>query len=607
MQPHAPLPATDAPQIEAHGTDLTATPPNHDVEKVIVAVHGVGDQHSFATLQSVVNQFCAYYQEPAAVPLGQFYRGKPPYPPYQLREPYPDQPFRALAFAEVYWAKIPRDLVGEQHTLEEAKQWARTIVERFRLRWRQRGKSADYEEADFVRIKAVLTEMIQTLAVLERLCYLAGRAGVFTFDLRKLLDDYLGDVQVVAEFENKRVEIIDAFKQTLRGVKTAYPKAEIYVVAHSEGTVVALLGLLEALGQPQPDDWIYQVHGLMTFGSPIDKHLILWPELFPDSRGVAWPAAHRIEWHNYYDRGGPIGFALNDTRAWLKEENLTRVFNFEDEHDYGFTRYPLPGKAHVDYWHDDQVFGHFIHRVVNQGQDQREPDYPDPPGDIRWKKWLSYFLPYVGVLAILYLAVFVLFKALSTYLDLKGSSHENDGFIFRHVANLTVLVLGVTVATRIPRITWSRKWRVGGVVVFGLLAAACLWLFPLESKSEHTLRNWLSNLTSLLLPAGSIRPLVATLIMLLTSWLSARRPTWGLVPLLLLGTAAILSFVVYQALQHPENEAPMWPIFPATAMFFYLWWLAALIFDLVFVWHVQIRQDQAMATIDKMVKSEARA
>lgn len=607
MQPHAPLAAPATPQIETHGTDLTATPPNREVKKVVVAVHGIGDQQSFATLQSVVNQFCAYYQEPAAVPLGQFYRGQRPYPPYQLRAPYPDQPFRTLAFAEVYWAKIPRDLVSEEHTLEEAKQWAQTIVERFRLRWRQRGKSADYQESDFVRIKAVLTEMIQTLAVLERLCYLAGKAGVFTFDLRKLLEDYLGDVQVIAEFENKRVEILDAFRQTLRGVKTAYPEAEIHIVAHSEGTVVALLGLLEALHAPQLDDWVYNVHGLMTFGSPIDKHLILWPELFPDGTNVAWPPAHRIEWRNYYDRGDPIGFALNDARTLLKKETLDRVFNFEEEHDYGFTRYPFPGKAHVDYWHDEAVFGHFIHTVVNQGQDQRTPSYPDPPGDIRWKKWLSYLLPYVGVLAVLFVGVYVLFKAVSTYLNIKGNSQETDAFIFQHVANLTLLVLGITVATRVPRITWSWKWRVGGVVAFLVLAAGSLWLFPLESDSELMLRNWLTNLTSLPLPVGVVRPLVATLIMLLASWLSARQPTWGLVPLLLLGTAAILGFVVHQALQHPDSKAPMWPIFPATAAFFYLWWLAALLFDLIFVWHVQIRQDQALATVDRMVKSQARA
>ena len=42
------------------------------------------------------------------------------------------------------------------------------------------------------------------------------------------------------------------------------------------------------------------------------------------------------------------------------------VFDFPVKNDYGFTRYPFPGKAHVDYWTDEAVFGHFISNVVKE-------------------------------------------------------------------------------------------------------------------------------------------------------------------------------------------------------------------------------------------------
>ena len=142
-----------------------------------------------------------------------------------------------------------------------------------------------------------------------------------------------------------------------------------------------------------------RIRGLMTLGSPIDKHLVLWPELFGTG-----PPRHTpdrpIHWRNYYDRGDPIGFALDDARSWLEVHRWDKVFAFPPDHDHGFTRYPLPGKAHVDYWTDDTVFGHFITNVVKEPPEgSKSPprlEYADPPADRRLKKWLSYIVPYVG-------------------------------------------------------------------------------------------------------------------------------------------------------------------------------------------------------------------
>ena len=57
------------------GTEPVAT---NSVEKVIVVVHGVGDQTRFATLQQTLSQFCRYHDRQAGVPLGNFHiTGKP--------------------------------------------------------------------------------------------------------------------------------------------------------------------------------------------------------------------------------------------------------------------------------------------------------------------------------------------------------------------------------------------------------------------------------------------------------------------------------------------------------------------------------------------------
>ena len=47
--------------------------------------------------------------------------------------------------------------------------------------------------------------------------YLAGKAGLFSFSIRKLLEDYLGDVQVVTEFERHRNEILSTTAADFHG------------------------------------------------------------------------------------------------------------------------------------------------------------------------------------------------------------------------------------------------------------------------------------------------------------------------------------------------------------------------------------------------------
>jgi hypothetical protein len=56
--------------------------------------------------------------------------------------------------------------------------------------------------------------------------------------------------------------------------------------------------------------------------------------------------------------------------------------------------------------------------------------------------------------------------------------------------------------------------------------------------------------------------------------------------LCVLGTVA---YHVYNDNQDANVRPPLWPLLLASAAFFYLWWLAILIFDLVFVWHRYIR------------------
>lgn len=578
------------------GATVTAPPspsPDSPVKKIIVAVHGVGDQYTFATIQSVVNQFCSFYDQPAGVPLGNFHTGRPT---FSLPDTYPREPFERLAFAEVYWAKIPRTIVDDKHTLEESKKWARTIVERLRFRWRRKGSKGGCHERDFTLLKQVLSEMIQAIAVLDRLGAIGERAGLFTFNLRKLLDDYLGDVQIVTEFESNRVAIVKAFGDILQEVHKTYPAAEIFVIAHSEGTVVSMLGFLNAFRQEQRPEWINSVRGFVTFGSPIDKHLVLWPELFGQEPPLHEPD-QKIEWRNYYDRGDPIGFDLDDTRSWIDMHGWEGVFNFPADHDHGFTRYPFPGKAHVDYWTDDAVFEHLITNVV--GEDTSGAIKPPaaaqataPPADRTLQKWLSYIVPYVGVAALHFLAVYVLFKALAD--AIAPNDPLSSGEIFRGVARTSLVLLGITIAARLPRLTRNPALRATSVA---MAAMACAVYYFTAQEAAPTLVFGFS------IEAGMGTVILATMVIALAYVFGAMFPLWGVTPLMLAGAIVVVGKVAGHLVtaKHANDIGPVWPVFLATAAFLYLWWLAALFFDLVVIWHWYIRHAQILARMDAIL------
>ena len=588
----SPARAVDV-QVTATVTEPAA--PASTVTKIVVAVHGVGDQYTFATIQSVVNQFCSFYNHPAGIPLGSFHTGRTT---FSLPAPYPREPFERFAFSEVYWAKIPRTAVDDKHTLEESKKWARTIVERLRLRWQAKGKQGDCTDGDFRLVKQVLSEMIQTIAVIDRICYLAERAGLFTFDLRQLLEDYLGDVQIVTEFGRDRMKILRAFRRVLEKAHSTHDNAEIYIVAHSEGTVIAFLGLLNAFRQRERPEWANKVRGLMTLGSPIDKHLVLWPELFGEGPPATVPD-EPIQWRNYYDRGDPIGFSLYDARAWLSLYGWTDVFAFTPQNDHGFTRYPLPGKAHIDYWTDDAVFGHFISEVVKEpppdSKAARRTEFEAPPADLKVKKWLSYLLPYVGIAALLVVAVYIQFKAVIDAIDPKHETWTSTFQIFQGVIRTTMVIFGITVAARLPRLSRNPWLRFAGLCV-GL--ATC-WLYYVTAPVPPPSPNGATN-EFLGLPPGVPTALLGTCIIGLAYLFGVFLPSLGAIPLMIAASIGVVAKVVWHV-KTVNDVGPIWPVFLTTALFLYLWWLAVLIFDLVVIWHWYIRNGTLLTRMDAIM------
>ncbi len=191
----------------------------------------------------------------------------------------------------------------------------------------------------------------------------------------------------------------------------------------------------------------------------------------------------------------------------------------------------------------------------------------------KWSWIVSWIVPYVGVFALLLTAAFIMEKAVL----MAGGGDATMAEIFRGTVGLATLLLGVTVAARIPRLTKSSRIRLAAASAGALSVALCLL-------------SWgaFDNVVEDIVPVPATTLVVASAAVILLSWFFATtRPEWGAKPMVLLGTAGVAVFAA--GIIWENRHGPIWPLFVATAAFLYLWLLAALLLDLIVAWHFYIK------------------
>ena len=219
-----------------------------------------------------------------------------------------------------------------------------------------------------------------------------------------------------------------------------------------------------------------------------------------------------------------------------------------------------------------------------------------------------------------FVAVFVLYKSVTDLLGNKPGSA-----IWRDVATLAFLMGGMTIAVRIPRLSSMWRWRLVGLGLFVLALAVYVcpiyvydapqWVNnkrvskPLRAMQDMIGWEVFKPLLALFgLPtdyAVLALPIGAVIVVIGCMWLGRTRwNRWGVRILLILGGILVLIIVgglvfktIAAAVDGVKPDRPVWPLILASVAFFYLWWLAALLFDLVFVWHRYIRHSAALADL----------
>jgi len=306
------------------------------VKPLVIVVHGVGRQSELHTLKSFIEGLTATFDLPNTMTRAQLAD--------QLRKGA-EVSVDAIPFAlqEFNYARTIRKY--RRYAEDDPRAWIRSSRNRLREINRNRHGPPD---VTFIELEQIIDDIL-VASQLARL--IAVRFHLETDSLQYTAFSFMQQVQLYLDYPPYRDDIENGFQKLMNKVispsKTG--RRSITLVAHSLGTVVILRALLQAAAQDI--SWAKSIARIVTFGSPIDLFLLLYPDLFTQ---VPHYSGTPITWANYSLGNDPIATDLAFARHWIAEKcpNLF-VESDPDEIDLG------PGSitgAHTDYWHNDDMF-----------------------------------------------------------------------------------------------------------------------------------------------------------------------------------------------------------------------------------------------------------
>lgn len=386
-----------------------------------------------------------------------------------------------IGFSEVYWKQIPDHYLEQNggHLPIPISTWAHSINTRFmRGEIRSGGKKKSLKKnydihRRFRKINEVIDNVEKMLKILTRLAAIYKKSG----ELASVTRNYLGDVQMYAESDEIRQQINNRFlnvmsriglfsKETAEELKRRhgnefrdFEEREIYVVAHSQGTVISYNSLVQAAmliertdkqreefpglfereeklieeikkealerakdkagkkagreaaeiaeKEAKAIDWLPKVKGLVTFGTPIDKFYTIWENRFRRDN-LKNERPEKIPWFNFWDHSDPFAYGLKvlftkEDRSDDPNTDAKKLFNIID--DRGFSRYFIPALAHTKYWKDEAIYKDIIYRVMKLSKEDNPPTAVKTRRRVQINRWLAYVGYFLGRIATLFFIV----------------------------------------------------------------------------------------------------------------------------------------------------------------------------------------------------------
>jgi hypothetical protein len=409
--------------------------------QTFVVVHGVGRQAELDTLRTLVEGYHLVTHTPRA---GGVSRSEADL----MREED-----GADWFEEVRYSHLIAH--HEEYGERDLRRWLRTFRGRLEEIHNERGGG---DRLDFSGIESVTDDILLTTKI-AKLITVRLKVGAESFESIELsANDFLRQLQLFADRESYRDAIVDQVRRGLAVVAAADPTRRLVVAAHSLGTVVTLIALLQA--EAAGEVWVGQVDRFVTFGSPLDLVMVLFPEFFPTLSGSS---GRGIRWTNYTLSNDPIATDLRLVRCWFLPVRATGLFSqgAPREDELG------PGSlyaAHTDYWHEERMLGELFGRL------------PEAAGDVRPTRsgWMS------GLARLGWAAVLVASWVMLIWWEENVKSHDTErvAALNRGVVQVVLWVLTAGLVG-CHAACWSRSLRARWMYCIGAFALAAVLYFVL--------------------------------------------------------------------------------------------------------------------------------
>jgi len=408
---------------------MATSPPNEQSVKTVhyvIAVHGIGEQRKNETVLPVISEFAAArhnaHEHTNLLTLGLLASQSTDNHWIELDEipAMPDKDLEGkrwlpntaanpegnnIRFLDFIWSDVTR----EQHPQvgQSVKDWTDVLINRLKVRKEMGTQGVDW-------IIELMDTMQEGVLLVQKILNL--RAASVS---NRIFNDFLGDVEIYGNFPHTRGRAVRLFHEMMAKLHAEHAnefgdqvKPQYTIIAHSLGTVMTLDAITyaranedsrrsteassnpaiihfpgydgsqfshehsqseqvkgPALNEPPSVEWVKYLSSYVTLGSPIDKYLALWTENYKHLANTAWiddtliqSRGYKIRHFNYSDEQDPVGFELNILKSTPAWQALMEIGE-----DIVFARYPLPGRAHVDYWNDYDL----MQRILDVGIDNR--------------------------------------------------------------------------------------------------------------------------------------------------------------------------------------------------------------------------------------------
>jgi hypothetical protein len=325
------------------------------INKILVVVHGMGEQNQLATSKEVAQQICkaAQHYGENHTKLEDCYK-EPEVDGYAVGYRAVGSGDERLAIHEIHWANLAQDyhrpsifrffvgsafnaLKAQKVPLRKRLLYGAAILMTTAILWL------------FAKLPRVFSRFLPIIRISKLYEAFMGDVELYSRGDVDDLDHVFGGVDHVYHHVNKR------FDTALERIAESFD--DIYLLSHSLGTVLTLNRIISAaLQKPnhQPA-WLSKIKLIITMGSPIDKFAALFPNvLVPSFFPIAPPPRHPIRWYNITDYWDPVGGKLSGQSSYLFTHVpwLERRVHIEQETLIagGTTRSKIPVLAHLSYW-----------------------------------------------------------------------------------------------------------------------------------------------------------------------------------------------------------------------------------------------------------------